>query len=242
MDYLKKHSISQAKPYDLGLREYMIGVYNNMLIALIITGLTSYLTISTELINLFFSAHADGSYGMSGLGYLALFAPLAFVIYFGFKINTMDPARARIMLWVYSGLMGLSLAPIFLAYTGESIARIFFISAAIFGAMSLYGYTTKRDLTAMGSFLFMGLIGIIIASLVNLFMQSSAIYFVTSILAILIFTGLTAYDVQKIANLYHTAPSSEEKSRYSVIGALSLYLDFINLFISLLRVFGDRRS
>ena len=235
-NFTRGHSVSHSKTYDMGLREYMIGVYNNMLIALGITGAASFLTISSGLIGLFFNQN-----GMSGLGYLALFAPFAFVMFLGFKIRTMEPAQARIMLWVYSGLMGLSLAPIFLAYTGESIARVFFISASVFGAMSIYGYTTKRDLTGMGSFLFMGLIGIVIASLVNIFMQSSAIYFVVSVLGVLIFTGLTAYDVQKIAQMYNYAPNSQERARYAVVGALSLYLDFINLFLSMLRLFGDRR-
>ncbi|MEQ9115454.1 MAG: Bax inhibitor-1/YccA family protein [Rickettsiales bacterium] len=229
-------TVSHAKSYDVGLREYMIGVYNNMLIALGITGATSYLTITSGIIGLFFDQN-----GMSGLGYLALFAPLVFVMFLGFKIRTMEPAKARMMLWVYAGLMGLSLAPIFLAYTGASIARVFFITASVFGAMSIYGYTTKRDLTGMGSFLFMGLIGIVIASLVNLFMQSSALYFVVSVVGVLVFTGLTAYDVQKISQMYHHAPSAKDRARYSVVGALSLYLDFINLFLMLLRLFGNRR-
>lgn len=236
VNFTKQHSTTHTKSYDLGLRDYMIGVYNNMLVALLITGLTSYLTVETGLIRLFFTQE-----GMSGLGYLMLFAPFIFVMFFSFKVHSMAPDKARLMLWVYSGLMGLSLAPIFLAYTGASIARVFFISASIFGAMSIYGYTTKRDLTGMGSFLFMGLIGIVIASIVNIFMQSSAVYFITSVLGVLIFTGLTAYDVQRIASYYHHAPSADDRGRYGVIGALSLYLDFINLFLSLLRLFGDRR-
>lgn len=236
INYTNQRTVSSSKTYDLGLREYMIGVYNNMLIALAITGITSFFTISSGLIGAFFSTT-----GMSGLGYLALFAPFLFVMFLGFKIQSMEPAKARMMLWVYSGLMGLSLSPIFLAYTGESIARVFFISASLFGAMSIYGYTTKRDLTAMGSFLFMGLIGIIIASVVNIFMQSSALYFVVSVLGVLIFTGLTAYDVQKIARMYHHAPTAKDRARFSVVGALTLYLDFINLFLMLLRLFGNRR-
>ncbi len=237
IDFTNRQTMSRAKSYDLGLREYMIGVYNNMLVALLITGLSSYLTIETGLMHLFF-----GPNGMSGLGYLMIFAPFIFVMFMGAKMQTMEPSKARMMLWVYSGLMGMSLAPIFLAYTSASIARVFFITASVFGAMSLYGYTTKKDLTGMGSFLFMGLIGIVIASLVNIFMQSPAIYFVTSALGVLIFTGLTAYDVQKIANFYYRAPNAEARSRFAVIGALTLYLDFINLFLSLLRLFGDRRS
>lgn len=236
-DFTKGFSTTHAKTYDQGLREYMIGVYNNMLIALLITGATAFLTLNTGLMHLFFTPE-----GMSGLGYLVLFAPLIFVMFFSFKLHSMAPEKARIMLWVYSGLMGLSLTPIFIAYTGASIARVFFITASVFGAMSIYGYTTKRDLTQMGSFLIMGLIGIVIASLVNIFMQSSAIYFVVSVISVIIFTGLTAYDVQKIANFYHHAPNAEARNRYAVMGALSLYLDFINLFISLLRLFGDRRS
>ena len=234
-----RRTIQQVRgaSYDQGLRSYMIGVFNNMFVALLITGLTAFVTISTPLVGLFFSPNG----GLSGFGWLATFAPLMFVFFFSYKLMRVQTSTARMMLWGFAALMGLSLAPIFLAYTAESITRVFFITASMFAGMSIWGYTTKRDLTAMGSFLFMGLIGIIIASLVNIFMQSSAMYFVVSFLSVIIFTGLTAYDVQKIARIYHMAPSGDFLDKIAIQGALSLYLDFINLFLAMLRLFGDRR-
>ena len=173
--------------------------------------------------------------------YLLMFAPLGVVMYMSFGIRNMSASRAQTMFWVFAVLMGLSLSTIFLQYTGASIARVFFITASTFGAMSIYGYTTKRDLTGMGSFLMMGLIGIIIASIVNMFMQSPALYFAISILGVLIFVGLTAYDTQKIKNMYNAYDTAESSSKKAIMGALTLYLDFINLFIMLLRLFGQRR-
>lgn len=228
---------SRSSSYDLGLRNYMIGVFNNMFIALLITGLVSFFTINSPLLGMFFSPRG----GMSGLGWLVTFAPLAFVFFFSYKLMHVQTSTARLMLWGFAALMGLSLAPVFLVYTSESIARVFFITASMFAGMSIWGYTTKKDLTAMGSFLIMGLIGIIIASLVNLFMQSSAMYFVVSLLSVVIFTGLTAYDVQKIARIYQVFPAGDVKDKAAIQGALTLYLDFINLFLSMLRLFGDRR-
>jgi FtsH-binding integral membrane protein len=158
-----------------------------------------------------------------------------------FGINRLSPATALALFFVYSGLLGLSLASIFLVYTGASITRVFFISAATFGAMSLYGYTTQRDLTGFGSFLFMGLIGIIIASLVNIFLHSSGLDWIISVLGVLIFTGLTAYDTQNIKEMYSPMDDGTVAGRKAVMGALRLYLDFINLFLMMLRLFGDRR-
>ena len=153
----------------------------------------------------------------------------------------MSASKAQTIFWVFAALMGLSLSWILLVYTGVSVARVFFITSATFGAMSLYGYTTKRDLTKLGSFLMMGLIGIIIASLVNIFLKSTMMYFVVSILGVLIFVGLTAYDTQKIKNMYVASDTGELIGKKAVMGALTLYLDFINLFIMLLRLFGQRR-
>ena len=153
----------------------------------------------------------------------------------------MSAAKAQTTFWVFATLMGASLSSIFLIYTGASITRVFFITAGTFGAMSIYGYTTKRDLTKLGSFLMMGLFGIIIASLVNIFMKSSMMYFVISIIGVLVFVGLTAYDTQKIKNMYLVSDSGELMGKKAVMGALTLYLDFINLFIMLLRLFGQRR-
>ena len=168
-------------------------------------------------------------------------APLGIVFYMSFGIRKMSAAKAQTVFWVFASLMGLSLSWILLVYTGVSVARVFFITSATFGAMSIYGYTTKRDLTKLGSFLMMGLIGIIIASLVNIFMKSTMMYFVISILGVLIFVGLTAYDTQKIKNMYLVSDSGEIMGKKAVMGALTLYLDFINLFIMLLRLFGQRR-
>jgi FtsH-binding integral membrane protein len=158
-----------------------------------------------------------------------------------FGINRLSASTALMLFFVYAGLLGLSLATIFLAYTGASITRVFFISAATFGATSLYGYTTQRDLTGVGSFLFMGLIGLVIASLVNIFLQSSGLYWVISVVGVLIFVGLTAYDTQSIKEMYDVNDDGSVAGRKAVMGALRLYLDFINLFLMLLRLFGDRR-
>jgi FtsH-binding integral membrane protein len=234
----------KSATYDIGLRSFMIKVFNYMALALTITGIVSYLTISTPvLMQLFFSTDPTNGtvIGISGLGYLITFAPLAFVFAFSMGLGKMSVNTAQIMFWIFSMLMGLSLSPIFLAYTGESIARVFFITASVFAAMSIYGYTTKTNLTNFGSFLFMGLIGIVIASLVNLFLQSPAISFVTSVISVLVFTGLTAYDVQRITMIYETYPEGETKDKAAIMGSLSLYMDFINMFLALLRLFGNRK-
>jgi FtsH-binding integral membrane protein len=170
-----------------------------------------------------------------------MLAPLGIVMYLSFGIAKMSASKAQSTFWVFAALMGASLASIFIVYTQMSIARVFFITSGTFGAMSIYGYTTKRDLTKLGSFLMMGLFGIIIASVVNIFMKSTMMYFVISILGVLIFVGLTAYDTQKIKNRYLASDSGELMGKKAVMGALTLYLDFINLFIMLLRLFGQRR-
>ena len=177
----------------------------------------------------------------SGLAWIVMLAPLGVVFYMSFGIAKMSAAKAQTVFWIFASLMGLSLSSIFIAYTGASITRVFFITAGTFGAMSIYGYSTKRDLTKLGSFLIMGLFGIIIASLVNIFMKSAMMYFVISIIGVLIFVGLTAYDTQKIKNMYLVSDSGELMGKKAVMGALTLYLDFINLFIMLLRLFGQRR-
>tara|TARA_Y100000590_G_scaffold137864_1_gene157862 strand:- start:114 stop:767 length:654 start_codon:yes stop_codon:yes gene_type:complete len=177
----------------------------------------------------------------SGFKWIVMLAPLGVVFYMSFGINKMSASKAQITFWIFAALMGLSLSSIFLLYTGTSITRVFLITSATFGAMSIYGYTTKRDLTKFGSFLMMGLIGIILASLVNIFMKSTMMHFVISILGVLIFVGLTAYDTQKIKNMYQSSDTGELIGKKAVMGALTLYLDFINLFIMLLRLFGQRR-
>lgn len=221
--------------YDFALRDYMVKIYNSMAIALGISGAVAFLVASSPaLMQLFFA---------TPLAWVVMLAPLGFVMFFSYKLNSISAEKARIYLWIYSGLMGLSLATIFVVYTGTSIARVFFITASTFGAMSLYGYTTKKDLTGMGSFLMMGLIGLIIASIVNIFLKSSAMEFALSAIGTLIFVGLTAYDTQRIKqSYYHFAGNSEMVGKMAILGALNLYMDFINLFLMLLRFFGDRRN
>ncbi len=231
-----------AAEIDVGLREYMLKVYNLMASGLALTGIVAYFSANTPaIISMLYVTGEGGVMQPTGLAYLVMFSPLAFVLALSFGINKMKASTAQAVFWAFAGIMGLSLANIFLLYTGASIARVFFITAGTFAGMSLYGYTTRRDLTRMGSFLMMGLIGIIIASVVNMFMQSSAMQFVISVLGVLIFVGLTAYDTQKIKNMYMQADGAEVMSKKAIMGALTLYLDFINLFIMLLRLFGDRR-
>lgn len=244
IDYTKAYDNSQTKGFDAGLREYMLKIYNYMSLALILTGVAAVSTLSFEpLTRLMFEFTPTGQLiGNTGLGTIIMLSPLAIAFYFFWGIGTMDVTKAKTLFWVYSALTGMSLSSLGLIYTGESIARTFFICAATFASMSLYGYTTKRDLTSMGSFLVMGLIGILVASLANMFFQSSAIYFVTSILGIGIFMGLIAWDTQKLKQIYYTSGGGEMGQRMAILGAFNLYLDFINLFIYLLRFFGVRRN
>lgn len=227
---------------DAGLREYMLRVYNYMASALTLTGIVAYFSANTPaIINTLYSLGPSGYIEPTGLAYLVMFSPLAFVLALSFGINKMQASTAQAVFWAFAAVMGLSLANIFLLYTGASITRVFFITAGTFAGMSLYGYTTKRDLTGMGSFLMMGLIGLIIASVVNMFLASSALHFVISVVGVLIFVGLTAYDTQKIKSMYLEADAAEVMSKKVIMGALTLYLDFINLFVMLLRLFGERR-
>jgi uncharacterized protein len=218
---------------DAGLRQYLLGVYSYMAGGLALTGLTAYL------------AAASGLYqrlASTPLYWLILFAPLALVFYLSFRVDRMSLAAARFTFWVYAILVGLSLSGIFLVYTGASIAQVFFITSATFGALSLFGYTTGADLSRFSSFLFMGLIGIIIASLVNLFLRSTAFQFAISIIGVLFFAGLTAWDTQRIRAIYVASDDETVAGKKAVMGALALYLDFLNLFLLLLQVMGsDRR-
>jgi len=219
----------------------MLRVYNYMTVGLVVTGAVAWAVVNTSLINLFFTLSPTGV-GLSALGWIALFAPLGLVFLLSAGISRMSVGTAQAVFWIYAALMGISLAPILLVYTGASIAKVFFISAGTFGALSLYGYTTSRDLSAFGSFLFMGLIGVIIASLVNLFLASSAVSFAISVVGVLVFAGLTAWDTQKIKEMYYVGDDGTMAGRKAIMGALSLYLDFINLFLLLLRLFGNQRS
>lgn len=228
---------------DAGLRSYMLRVYNHMLVGLGLTGVVAWIVATVPQVQaLFFQVNpANGAYGLSGLGWIALLAPLGFVLFLSFRIQQMSFATARMTFWAYAALMGVSLTPILLLYTGASVARVFFITAATFGAMSLWGYTTKRDLTGFGSFLFMGLIGLVIASVVNIFLGSSQMQWIISVAGVGIFTGLTAYDTQNIKEMYYVGDDGSVAGKKAIMGALRLYLDFINLFIMLMRLMGDRR-
>ncbi len=224
---------ARAAEIDVGLRQYMLQVYNYMASGLALTGIVAYAVSTSE-------TAMQVIFG-TGLFWIAVLAPLGLVFFLSARINHIQASTAQALFWVYAALMGLSLASIFIMYTGTSIARVFFITAGTFAGMSLYGYTTKRDLTKWGSFLFMGLIGIIIASVVNMFLASSALYFVISVIGVLVFVGLTAYDTQAIKSIYSAADDSETHGKKAIMGALKLYLDFINLFMMLLHLFGGRR-
>ena len=236
---------------DQGLRSYMLGVYNMMAIGLAVTGLAAFAVASLAVTNDPSAAVAQMANGKmltalgaalytSPLRWVVMLAPLAAVFFLSFRIERLSVSTANAVFWGYAALVGLSLSSIFLVFTGQSIVRTFFVTAASFGALSLYGYTTKRDLSAMGSFLMMGLFGLIIASVVNIFLGSTALQFAISVIGVLIFAGLTAYDTQSIKEMYFEGDSSETQGRKVVMGALRLYLDFINMFMFLLQFMGNR--
>jgi len=233
---------SAGTSFDAGLRAHMQRVFNYMGGGLALTGAVAYLIANTSLANLFFAIGADGQVHSTILGMIGMLAPLAFVLYMQFRIRRMSLAALQIVFWSYCGLMGISIALICLAYSGSDVARAFFVTAADFAAISLYGYTTKRDLTGMGAFVMMGLLGLIIASVVNLFLHSSGLQWAMSIAGVGIFTGLTAYQVQAIKQSYDQSYGSDANSKMAVSGALSLYMSFINLFLSILRLMGNSRS
>jgi len=228
---------------DSGLRSYMLRVYNYMLVGLLLTGATAYAVAEIpEIRSLFFAVNEQtGRVGLSGLGWIALIAPIGLVFFLSFRITKMSLATAQTVFWLYAGINGIALAPIVLVYSGADVAQAFFVTAATFGAMSLYGYTTQRDLTGWGSFLFMGLIGVVIASVVQMFLQSAVMNFVISVVGVLVFTGLTAYDTQWIKNAYAGGDDAATAGKKAIYGALKLYLDFINLFLMILRLMGNGR-
>lgn len=238
MAYRSNQQLAQARvapgQVDEGLRSFMLQVYNYMGLGLAITGITAIVVASVPAIYV-------PIFG-SPLKWVVMLAPLGFIFFLGARINAMSVGAAQLTFWLFSAVMGLSLASIFLVFTGESIARVFFIAAGTFGAASLYGYTTKRDLTQFGSFLFMGLIGIIIASVVNIFVGSSALQFAVSVIGVLVFTGLTMWDTQRLKETYYAGSAGDVVAKTAIMGALSLYLNFINLFMMLLQLFGQTRD
>jgi len=236
----------RAVAYDMGLRAHMIRVYNYMAIGVALTGLVAWLTFQQAVV----TNDAGAVTGLTAFGkaifggpmlWVLMLAPLGLVFFLSFRIGSLQASTARALFFAYAALLGMSLASIFMVYTATSITRVFFISAAAFGALSIYGYTTQRSLDAMGSFLVMGLFGLIIASLVNVFLKSSGLDWALSIVGVGIFAGLTAWDTQKIKEFYDPMDDGTIAGRKVVMGALSLYLDFINLFLMLLRLVGDRR-
>jgi hypothetical protein len=221
--------------YDEGLRIYMLSIYRNMAMALGISALVAYIVGSSE--------HLAMMLFSTPLVYAVMFAPLIYIFFFGRNLMSMDKERAMLHLGIFATLNGLSLGSIFLVYTAASIAKTFFITASTFGAMSIYGHTTKKDLTAAGSFAYMGLIGLVIASLINIFLRSAALDFAVSFIGVGVFTILTAYDTQKLKSIYYAMNGNTARAgNIAVYGALTLYLDFINLFIMLLHFFGIKRS
>ena len=236
----------RAAVIDAGLRAYMIRIYNYMAAGVAITGVVSYLTFNAAAV----TNQAGQITGLTPFGQAIYGGPLMIVLFLGtlgmvfflsFRINKLQVGTALTLFMVYAGLLGLMLSSIFMTYTGASITRTFFISAASFGALSLYGYTTQRDLSPIGSFLVMGLFGLILAIIVNIFLKSTGLDFAISAIGVLIFAGLTAWDTQKIKEMYSANDDGTVSGRKAVMGALTLYLDFINLFLFLLRFMGDRR-
>jgi FtsH-binding integral membrane protein len=235
MNYISNESVAQPQvaSYDAGLRNFMLQVYNYMTVALALSGMTA--------LGVYMVPAISAAIWGTGLKWVVVFLPLVLSFGFAFLFDKMSLQMAKIALLVFAVAMGLSLSSIFLIYKMGSIAQVFFISAATFGGASLYGYTTKKDLTTFGSFLIMGAIGLVVAGLVNLFLQSSILAFAISCIAVLVFTGLTAYDTQNLKTTYNYT-EGEEREKAGVYGALQLYLDFINIFMSLLQLIGDRKN
>ena len=229
---------------DAGLRQHMLSVFNYMTVALAITGLVAFVVAQMAVAS--YSPLRLTEFGgllyNSPLKWVIMLAPIGFVFLFAARVHKMSMASAQGTFWAFAAVMGLSLSSIFLVYTGASVTRVFFITSATFAATALFGYTTKRDLSKFGTFLIMGLIGIVIASLVNIFMESSALQFAISVIGVLVFTGLTAYDTQRIKEEYNEMYAPDDLGRMAIMGALSLYLNFINLFTMLMQLLGNKNE
>ena len=236
-------SVADQASFDVGLRAHMVRVYNYMASGLALSGIVAFgLFSSPELASLFFQVQAGRVVGLNMLGWIAIFAPLGLLLLTSFRAAQMSVTSVQAVYWAVTALMGVSLSLLLFRYTGASVARTFFVTAAAFGALSLYGYTTKRDLTAMGKFLFMGVIGLILAGIVNMIWPSGTMSFIISAAGVLIFSGLIAYDTQKIKEQYSEAWGTEMVEKVAVFGALSLYLDFVNLFQFLMSFMGQSRD
>lgn len=246
-DMYQARTSTASAGFDAGLRQYMLGVYNNMIVGVVISGLVAFAIYTFA-----FTTDGAGQMGLTQLGvtlyasplkWVIMFAPLALVFLIAFRVNSMAPATARMLFFLYAGLVGLSLGWIGAVYAATSIAKVFFISAAMFGALSLWGYTTKRSLSGMGQFMIMGVFGLIIASIVNIFMQSAALDWAISIIGVVVFAGLTAYNTQNVKEAYYaTGGVGEAAERYAILGALNLYISFLNMFMFLLQIFGGSQE
>jgi FtsH-binding integral membrane protein len=235
-------TITDQAAFDVGLRAHMVRVYNYMASGLALSGIVAFAVFNFgEVASLFFQVERGFVVGMNMLGWVAIFAPLGLLLLVSFRAQSMSVGAVQAVYWAVTALMGVSLSLLLFRYTGASVARTFFVTAAAFGALSLYGYTTKRDLTAMGKFLFMGLIGLILAGLVNMIWPSGTMSFIISAAGVLIFSGLIAYDTQKIKEQYAQAWGTDTAEKVAIFGALSLYLDFVNLFQFLMMFLGQRR-
>ena len=235
INYINTQAEARRNSYDFGLRKYLISVYQYMAFALALTAIVAMGSASSQ--DFMYLVHG------SGLKWVVAFAPLAMVFYMGRRLMSMSQTAAQTCLMAFAALMGLSLSSIFIVFTGESLARVFFITASTFGAMSIYGHNTKRDLSSMGSFLMMGAVGLLISGIINIFLKSSAIYFISSVIGVVVFTLFTAYDTQRIKSLYYQNQGNEQvASKLAIYGSLTLYMDFINLFIFLLQLLGVRRN
>ena len=235
-------TVADQATFDVGLRAHMIRVYNYMASGLALSGIVAFgLFSSPQLAGMFLQVQAGQVVGLTGLGWVATLAPLGLLLLVSFRAATMSVGSIQAVYWAVTALMGVSLSVLLFTYTGASVARTFFVTAAAFGALSLYGYTTKKDLTAMGKFLFMGVVGLILASIVNMIWPSGTMSFVISAAGVLIFSGLIAYDTQKIKDQYSEAYGTDTAEKVAIFGALSLYLDFVNLFQFLMMFLGQRR-
>jgi uncharacterized protein len=235
-------TMADAVQIDVGLRQYMLRVYNYMASGLLLSGIVALLVNTTGLSDLFFQANEAGRPGYTGLGLVAVFAPIGLILWMSFGAQRMSTATLQAVYWAFVTLMGVGLSTVLMIYTGASVLRVFFITAIAFASLSMYGYLTKRDLSAFGTFLIMGLVGLLIASLVNIFMQSSMMHFIISAVGVLVFAGLTAFNTQQIKNTYFHVSGSGVAEHAAIMGAVTLYLDFINLFQFLLQFLGARRE
>jgi FtsH-binding integral membrane protein len=235
-------TVDASAGYDEGLRSYMLSIYNYMASGVLLTGIVALLVANNPvLLSMFYSPNEAGRIGPTLLGWIAMLSPLALVLAMNFGVNRLSEAQLKACFWGFASLMGVSMSTIFIRYTGASIAQTFFVTAASYGALSLYGYTTKRDLSAMGKFLMMGLIGLLVAMFANFFFKSGPLQLGINIIGTLIFAGLTAYDTQRLKGMYYELQGSSFIGKSAVLGALTMYLNFINLFQFLLSFMGDRR-